>query len=153
MTGPGPGTGASALVWSDSLDGLDWEELSALYRAAPLGNKNAAGLKTAFTNSLFRCFVRDNGRLIGVGRALADGVDCSYLCDVALLPSHQGLGLGKQIVARLVERSRGHRKIILYAVPGKEAFYKKLGFKRMTTAMAIFDDQALALERGYLNET
>jgi GNAT superfamily N-acetyltransferase len=143
----------SPLLWSDSIDDLDWNELSALYRAAPLGNKNPEGLKTAFTNSLFRCFVRDAGRLVGVGRALADGVDCSYICDVALLPSHQGRGLGKQIVARLVEQSRGHRKIILYAVPGKEPFYKKLGFKRMTTAMAIFDDQGLALDRGYVNET
>jgi hypothetical protein len=35
----------------------------------------------------------------------------------------------------------------------KEAFYRKLGFKRMSTAMAIFENQALALERGYLNET
>jgi len=141
------------LVWSHSIDGLDWNELSALYAAAPLGNKNAAGLKTAFTNSMFRCLVHDDGKLVGVGRALADGVDCSYICDVALLPSHQGLGLGKQIVARLVELSRGHKKIILYAVPGKESFYKKLGFKRMSTAMAIFENQAGALAQGYVNET
>jgi ribosomal protein S18 acetylase RimI-like enzyme len=141
------------LVWSHAIDSLDWNELSALYRAAPLGNKNPAGLKTAFTNSMFRCFVYEDGKLVGVGRALADGVDCSYICDVALLPSHQGLGLGKQIVAKLLDLSSGHKKIILYAVPGKEAFYRKLGFKRMTTAMAIFENQGLALERGYLNET
>ena len=49
--------------------------------------------------------------------------------------------------------ARGHRKIILYAVPGKEGFYRKLGFKRMTTAMTIFDDQARAMENGYINET
>jgi ribosomal protein S18 acetylase RimI-like enzyme len=94
--------------------------------------------------------VREDGRLVGAGRALADGVDCSYICDVAILPSHQGRGLGRQIVARLVELSRGHRKIILYAVPGKEAFYRKLGFMRMATAMAIFENQAEQLQRGYL---
>ena len=37
------------LVWSHSIDGLDWNELSALYDAAPLGNKNPSGLKTAFS--------------------------------------------------------------------------------------------------------
>jgi ribosomal protein S18 acetylase RimI-like enzyme len=79
-------------------------------------------------------------------------VDCAYICDIAVLPSHQGTGLGMDIVSRLVELSRGHRKIILYAVPGKEGFYRKLGFKRMTTAMAIFDDQAGALARGYVSE-
>jgi predicted acetyltransferase len=90
---------------------------------------------------------------VGVGRALADGIDCSYICDVAVLPSHQGTGLGKEIIASLVRLSAGHKKIILYAVPGKEAFYRKFGFKRMTTAMAVFEDQALALERGLINET
>ena len=142
-----------SLVWSDAVDTLDWRELAALFRAAPLGNKQPDALKVAFTNSRYRCFVRDAGRLVGVGRALADGVDCSYVCDVAVMPSHQGTGLGKAIVARLVEPSRGHKKIILYAVPGKEPFYRKLGFKRMTTAMAIFEDQAAMVERGYLSET
>lgn len=141
------------LVWSHSLASLDWSELSALYQAAPLGNKSPHSLQTAFTNSMFKCFVYEDEKLVGVGRALADGTDCSYICDVALLPSHQGLGLGKQIVSKLVSMSSGHKKIILYAVPGKEQFYKGLGFKRMSTAMAIFENQGLALERGYLNET
>ena len=138
--------------WSDSTDSLDWDELAALYRAAPLGNKTPEGLKTAFGNSMFRCFVYDDGALVGVGRVLADGVDCAYVCDVALLPSHQGTGLGKEIVARLVALSQGHKKIILYAVPGKEPFYRKFGFRRMRTAMAIFQDAQAAAERGYIDE-
>jgi citrate lyase synthetase len=141
-----------ALRWSDSTTGIDWHELSELYRVAPLGHKDPARLQVAFANSRFVCFVFDDERLVGVGRALADGVDCSYICDVALLPSHQGAGLGHSIVERLVDLSRGHKKIILYAVPGKESFYRRFGFARMTTAMAIFDDQALARERGYLAE-
>lgn len=140
-----------ALDWTDTLDLIDWDELSALYKVAPLGDKPAANLKIVFSNSRYRCFVSEHGRIVGVGRALADGVDTSYICDVAVLPQYQGTGLGKQIVARLVELSRGHKKIILYAVPGKEPFYRKFGFKRMRTAMAIFEDQALAQERGYVD--
>jgi len=141
------------LAWTHLINNVDWNELSALYLAAPLGNKKPADLKTVFTNSMFRCFVHENGKLVGVGRALADGVDCAYICDIAVMPSHQGTGLGQQIVAKLVHLSRGHRKIILYAVPGKEGFYRKLGFRRMRTAMAIFENQALAMERGYLYDT
>ena len=141
------------LTWTDGLEDFDWHELSALYRAAPLGNKDPAHLRKVFGNSLYRCFVRDeDGRLVAAGRALSDGADCSYLCDIAVLPSHQGTGLGRQIVDRLVALSQGYRKIILYAVPGKEPFYRKSGFRRMTTAMAIFDDQAQAFERGYLRD-
>jgi citrate lyase synthetase len=141
-----------ALEWKHSADGVDWEELSAMYRAAPLGDKKPHHLQTVFSNSMFKCFVYENCRIVGAGRALADGVDCSYICDIAVLPSHQGTGLGKQIVSTLVEKSRGHRKIILYAVPGKEPFYRQFGFMRMKTAMAIFENQQQQLERGYLSE-
>ena len=138
------------LDWKDSLD-VDWDELEALYHAAPLGKKQAARLRIAFTNSMFRCFVYDDGKLVAAGRALADGADCSYICDIAVMPSHQGTGLGKQVVQRLVELSQGHKKILLYSVPGKEGFYRKFGFLRMKTAMAIFENQQQQLERGYLS--
>ena len=95
-----------ALEWKHSIDRVDWKELSALYRAAPLGDKKPLHLQTVFSNSMFRCFVYDNARLVAAGRALADGADCSDICDIAVLPSHQGTGLGKQIVSQLVERSR-----------------------------------------------
>ena len=141
-----------ALEWKYSTDDVDWEELSALYRAAPLGDKSAAHLRNVFGNSLFKCFAYDQSRLVAAGRALADGGDCSYICDIAVLPSHQGSGLGKQIVSHLVEQSRGYKKIILSAVPGKEPFYRKFGFLRMTTAMAIFSNQEQQLARGYLSK-
>ena len=98
------------ITWSSTLDGIDWPELEALYRAAPLGNKSAAGLEIVFTNSRYVCFALEQQRIVGAGRALADGADCSYLCDVAVLPSHQGTGVGKAIVAKLVALSKGTRR-------------------------------------------
>jgi N-acetylglutamate synthase-like GNAT family acetyltransferase len=73
-------------------------------------------------------------------------MDCSYICDIAVHPDHQGVGLGKDIVPRWSALSKGHKKIILYAVAGKEPFYRKLGFRRMLTAMAIFANQEQALQ-------
>ena len=136
--------------WSYSDEALDWEELSHLYRIAPLGQKDPSDLRISFSNSMFKCFVYDSGRLIAAGRALADGKDCSYICDVAVHPSYQGQGLGKAVVSELVDLSKGHKKIILYAAVGKEPFYLKLGFKRMATAMAIFKNQAQALANDLL---
>ncbi|MFN8059060.1 MAG: GNAT family N-acetyltransferase [Vicinamibacterales bacterium] len=145
-------TTPTTLDWTSSADHVDWEELSRLYVAAPLGFKAPEHLALVFSHSMFVCFVYDQRVLVGAGRALADGRDCSYICDVAVLPSHQGRGVGRDIVARLLERSKGHRKVILYSVPGKEPFYEKLGFKRMTTAMAIFEDQAKALADGLVRD-
>jgi ribosomal protein S18 acetylase RimI-like enzyme len=140
--------GGHRMQWLTDESTIDWRALSELYRVAPLGDKKPDGLKRAFGNSMFKCFVVDEGRLVGAGRALADGVDCSYICDVAVHPDFQGRGLGKEIIARLVALSKGHRKIILYANPGKEGFYGKLGFARMKTAMAIFADQQRAVKGG-----
>jgi ribosomal protein S18 acetylase RimI-like enzyme len=141
-----------ALTWQYDQAGIDWDALSHLYKIAPLGNKHPADLQKAFGNSMFKCFVFDGAQLVGVGRAVADGVDCSCLCDVAVHPEYQGIGLGKDIIAKLVGLSEGHKKIILYANPGKEGFYKKLGFKRMNTAMAIFKNPEHALEVGLVND-
>ncbi len=132
--------------------GLDWEALSALYRIAPLGDKPPEGLRTVFGNSRYSCVVYDGEQLVGAGRVLADGLDCAYVCDVAVHPAHQGTGLGRAIVDYLVDQSRGHKKIILYAVPGKEPFYRRFGFRRMKTAMAIFARPDEAAARGYIED-
>ena len=141
------------ISWRFEQSVIDWAELSELYKLAPLGIKPAADLEVVFTNSKFKCFVFDGDTLIGVGRALADGRDCSYVCDVAIHPKYQGLGFGKQIVANLIEQSQGHRKIILYADPGKEGFYSKLGFKKMNTAMAIFQNEEAMINNGTISKT
>ncbi|TWX53715.1 GNAT family N-acetyltransferase [Colwellia hornerae] len=139
--------------WVYDQASIDWQELSRLYRIAPLGNKAADDLNIVFSNSKFKCFVYKKQKLIGVGRALADGLDCSYICDVAIHPEYQGMGLGRKIINQLVELSFGHKKIILYANPGKEGFYKKLGFKQMNTAMAIFSNEQQAIDVGLLSST
>lgn len=138
--------------WKYSDEGLDWDELSDLYKVAPLGEKKPEDLKRAFGASMFKCFAYSESKLVAVGRALADGIDCSYICDVAVHPEVQGSGLGRAVVSKLVKLSVGHRKIVLYSYPGRESFYKKLGFMRMSTAMAIFQDQEQALEMGLVNE-
>lgn len=138
------------VMWYYDQSKTDWVQVSELYRLAPLGEKKPDDLKEVFSNSRFKCFVYNNSQLIGAGRALADGKDCSYICDVAVHPDYQGTGLGKQIVKTLVDNSAGHKKIILYSNPGKERFYEKMGFKKMNTAMAIFEDQEQAAKSGLI---
>lgn len=138
------------LVWVTEQESVDWQALSDLYKVAPLGDKPAESLRIVFSNSMYKCFVYADDKLIGAGRALADGLDCSYICDIAVHPDFQGIKLGKAIVDRLVDLSRGHKKIILYANPGKEGFYQRLGFHPMKTAMAIFADHERAVSSGIL---
>jgi GNAT superfamily N-acetyltransferase len=137
-------------TWAFDDGEVDWLELSELYRAAPLGDKPPEALRTVFSASRFKCFVYVDRELAGAGRALADGLDCAYVADVAVHPDHQGRGLGTRIIKELVERAAGHKKIILYANPGTEGFYESLGFLRMRTAMAIWRDPKHAVASGLL---
>jgi GNAT superfamily N-acetyltransferase len=105
-----------------------------------------------FANSMFTSFAMSGGALVAAGRALADGLDCAYIGDIAVHPQHQGRGLGRDMVRRLVDHAAGHRKIILYANPGTERFYASLGFLAMNTAMAVWHDPAGAVASGLLRE-
>ncbi|MFJ9927943.1 MULTISPECIES: GNAT family N-acetyltransferase [Streptomyces] len=137
-------------AWRYGLEGVDLEELSRLYRIAPLGHKPPEVLATVFGNSRYTCFVYAADVLVGAGRALADGGDCAYIADVAVHPDHQGRGLGADIIRKLLESARGHKKIILYANPGTESFYRRLGFLHMNTAMGVWADPERAVENGLL---
>src|SRR5580698_9865443 len=98
-------------TWRSDTSTVDWDELTELYRIAPFGN------------SMFVRFAYADDVLVGAGRALADGLDCAYIADLAVHPEHQGHGLGKALIAELVTAAAGHKKIILYARPGTEPFY------------------------------
>ena len=152
MSDPNPeiAPAPSEYAWVYDQNDVNWDELSELYRVAPLGEKPAGALLTVYTNSMYKAFIYSAERLVGAGRAIADGLDCAYLADVAVHPDHQGIGLGKAIIGRLVAMTEGHKKVILYANPGTEGFYLKLGFLPMNTAMAIWADRDMAIERGLL---
>ena len=141
----------SDYLWTGDKAGIDFGELSELYRIAPLGDKPPDALATVFGNSMFTCFGYHDGALVAAGRALADGLDCAYIADVAVHPAHQGHGLGTEVIRRLTALAGGHKKIILYANPGTEAFYARLGFLRMNTAMAIWHDPARGVAIGVLS--
>jgi hypothetical protein len=83
--------------WIHDMGAVDMDELSSLYRIAPLGNKPPEALATVFGNSMFMCFVyAGGGVLAGAGRVLADGLDCAYIADVAVHPATKDAGSGRR---------------------------------------------------------
>lgn len=78
-------------LWRYDQNDIDWAELSHLYEIAPLGENPPDHLAVIFTNSRFKCFIYDDRKLIGVGRALADGRDCVILSqemDIVAFKAH-----------------------------------------------------------------
>lgn len=75
----------------------------------------------------------DGSELVGMGRALSDGVSDAYIQDIVVRTDYRGQGWGKKIVSRLVKELRavGIDWIGLVGAPGTQAFYEKLGFSEM----------------------
>ena len=134
---------------SDNIDDIDWDRLALIFKRAPLGDRDPAVLREVFKNSGVRCFAWDKKELVGAGRAITDEIRYAVIFDVVVLPEYQGKGIGKQIMTFLADRSKA-ANILLHAVPGKEAFYRKLGYRKMTTAMARFENPEVQHERGYI---
>lgn len=128
---------------------IDWQEVPDLLRLVEMGYHTPEIHQRAFEKSHTVVFVKDGGRLVGFGRALSDGEYQAAIYDVAILPEYQGKGLGKMIVQAIIDRLPGCN-FVLYASPGKESFYQKIGFSKMMTGMARFVDMARMKARGFV---
>lgn len=85
----------------------------------------------ALAASWFFICAYDGGRLVGAGRIVSDGVAHAMIYDMIVAPEYQGLGIGAQILERLVQRCReaGIIDIQLFCAKGKRGFYEKHGFQ------------------------
>jgi ribosomal protein S18 acetylase RimI-like enzyme len=137
--------------YTHSIEDINWKDAVEVIERAPLGAKKRTPLflEKAFKSSFISVYVFDSEKLIGLGRALCDGVYQAAIYDVVLLPEYQGKGIGKEMVTRLCNQLP-EVNIILYSVPGREGFYEKCGFKKMRTAMAKMGPSYSNPESGYL---
>jgi len=136
------------LNFQNNCTGIDWELVPEILKAAGMSFHNSTVHQQAFSASASVVFVYDEEQLIGFGRAISDGIVQAAIYDVAVLPSHQGQGIGKQIIQKIVASLPGC-SFILYASPGKETFYEKLNFRRMKTGMALFVKADIMTNRGF----
>jgi len=102
-----------------------------LRERAGLSKKSIAAAKIGLPNSLYSVSIRDNGRLIGMGRVIGDGACFFEIVDIAVDPMYQGQGFGKRIMLIIdsyLEQAtmEGSYVSMIADEPG---FYKKLGYK------------------------
>ena len=85
-------------------------------------------------NTAYLCCIREKGKPIALGRAIADHGYVVFIADIIVRPEYQGQGLGRKVVENLLARIKetlkpGYKIMIsLLAAKGKEEFYKKFDF-------------------------
>lgn len=81
----------------------------------------------------------EGDRLVGFGRALTDGASNGYISTLAVARDCQRQGIGRQLVARLMDPAAPHGSMtwVLRSAPGSEGFWQKIGFRPSTCAMEI----------------
>ena len=70
----------------------------------------------------------ESGRLVGFARAISDGVAYAYLSDVFVTSQARGKGLGKELVATMVDRGPGARFRWSLHTSDAHGLYQQYGF-------------------------
>lgn len=95
-------------------------------------SKNQAEM--ALKNSLYTVCAYEDGRPVGMGRIVGDGVVIDYIQDLVVRPDVQGKGVGRLIIEKLISYVKTTKlpdteiMLCLMCAKGREDFYKKFNF-------------------------
>jgi ribosomal protein S18 acetylase RimI-like enzyme len=133
--------------YADDLTGLTADHLDGFWvgwPVAPTPDQHLAALRGSEVAVL--AIEGASGRVVGFATAVGDGAMAAFIPFLEVLPSHQGRGIGRDLVRQVLERLRGRYAIDLVCDEELVPFYEGLGFTRLV-AMSIRVRGALG-ERG-----
>ena len=70
-----------------------------------------------------------SGLLVGISRAITDYHYCTYLSDLAVDESYQGLGIGRELISRTHSAAGMKTMLILLAAPKARSYYPHIGMQ------------------------
>ena len=106
--------------------------------AAGLSAKTTDAAARGLPNSLFAVQVLHGDEVVGMGRIIGDGGCFFQVVDIAVLPAHQGKGLGKRImgeIMRFIETEVPESAYVSLIADGQaQELYAQFGFKHTAPA-------------------
>lgn len=86
--------------------------------------------------SWYAMYAFDDKKLVGMGRIISDGVITGVICGVCVLPEYQSIGIGKEIVERLIQHCEQNKVIPqLMCVEKLQSYYESIGFEAFSIGM------------------
>jgi ribosomal protein S18 acetylase RimI-like enzyme len=122
---------ASGLVYSTD-DTPTVEEFACVLRRSTLAERRPmdddACLAQMVAGASLWATCRDNGRLVGVARAVTDFAYSCYLSDLAVDQACARLGIGRRLIETLRTRLGPRCSLILLSAPAAVDYYPHIGF-------------------------
>ncbi|WP_414056062.1 GNAT family N-acetyltransferase [Macrococcus equi] len=134
------------ISYNTTLQEQDFEQMVKVYESVGWTGHDIEKVRTIYENSSHIVIAKHSNQVVGFARALSDGVFNAAIYDVVVHPNYQGQGIAKNLVQQLLEQFESLSCIHLISTTGNEWFYKKLGFKKLTTAMAVYHNSTLEAE-------
>lgn len=101
---------------------------------------NQKQLLKAMEQSWYVIYAYDDGKLVGTGRVVSDGVINAYLCGLGVAPDYRDKGIGIEISKRLVEYCKNSNLHIQFFCEEKLVpYYKNMGFDIFAVGMKVME--------------
>ncbi len=125
---------------------LDLDVVIELYRASTLGERRPVEdrerMGKMLENANLVVTAWDGDVLVGISRAVTDGVYVTYLADLAVRDSHQRMGIGKELIRR-TRAEAPQAYVTLLAAPKAVEYYPRIGMKRHDSSWMLRPDERL----------
>jgi predicted N-acetyltransferase YhbS len=94
-------------------------------------------IERMFVNANLVFSAWDDGKLVGVCRALTDFSYCCYLSDLAVTKAYQKHGIGRELITRVQAAIGEEVALILLSAPEAMDYYPKVGFEKVENGFII----------------
>ncbi|MBE5871947.1 MAG: GNAT family N-acetyltransferase [Lachnospiraceae bacterium] len=129
-------------------EGIDFEQVTKILNDYGLSTFDVITQKKVFENSYAMVFLREGKKIVGMGRAISDGICQAAFYNLALHPDYCKRGLGPIIMQELLKQVEGCN-VIFYTHPKWVELYKHWGFKHMKTGFARYIDEEHLGSEGF----
>ena len=119
--------------------GVSAAEVAAVFAASGIRRPvdDLERIARMITNADIIACARDNGRLVGVARALTDFSYCCYLSDLAVDRAYQRQGIGRGLIDLVAKTIGDESMLLLLSAPEADEYYPHIGFGKADNAWII----------------
>ncbi len=132
-----------------SCKNIDFSQVCEILHFYGLSDLDVDTQEKVFKNSYAVVILLDEKKIIGVGRAISDGICQAALYNLAVRDEYRGNGLGKVIVDHLLNQVEGCN-VILYTHPKHTGLYEHWGFSKLKTAYAMYIYEEHYRDEGFI---